>query len=61
MHHIGFRYRRFNLLHASSLLYDVVHASYVYQTLDFAIFSRLVLHMIPKLLSRFLYNKIHIV
>jgi hypothetical protein len=28
MHHIGFRYRMFILLHGSSLLDEVVHASY---------------------------------
>lgn len=61
MHHIGFHYVRFFLLHGSSLLDNVVHASYVYQKFGFAIFSRLLLQMIPKILSRCLYNKIHVV
>lgn len=41
MHHVGFCYR-FILLHGSSLL-DVMHVSYVYKKLGFALFSRLVL------------------
>jgi len=61
MHHIGFRYMRFFLLHGSSLLDDVVHASYVYRKFGFAVFSRLLLQMIPKSLSRCLYNKICVV
>jgi hypothetical protein len=49
IHHIGFRYRRFILLHGSSLLDDVVHSSYVYKKFGFLIFSKLVLQMVPKL------------
>jgi hypothetical protein len=47
--------------HGSSLLDDVMHASFVHKKFGFALFSRLVLQMIPKFLSRCLHNKIHIV